>query len=180
MLKLDDIDKRLMRELQADARISSAALSRMVNLKEGAVRRRIDNLVKGGALRIVGVSDPDTLGLRTHAVIGMRITADQVEPLLLRFAEMREFSYVYQTIGQFDIMAVGFFPSNEQMRSFLLETLAPIEGVLETQTFLIMKTAKRSYRWGQSGEPTETKYINDDSASLIHGSRPERGAPDAP
>lgn len=166
-LKLDDIDKRLMRELQADARISNAALSRMVNLTEGAVRRRVDNLVKGGALRIVGVSDPYTMGLKTHAVISMRIAADQVEPLLVRFSQMREFSYVYQTIGQFDIMGVGFFSSNEQMREFLINTLAPIEGVLETQTFLIVKTAKRSYRWGEAGDNSATPYFNDDTASII-------------
>ncbi len=168
--KLDDIDRRLMRELQSDARISNAALSRLVNLTEGAVRRRIDNLVKGGALRIVGVSDPNALGLRTHAVIGMRIAADRVEPLLAEFSQMREFSYVYQTIGQFDIMAVGFFPSNERMREFLMHTLAPIDGVLETQTFLIMKTAKRSYRWGEAVDTDEAEALVDEEVDTVERS----------
>lgn len=150
--QLDEIDIRLIRELQQDARISNVALARKVDLTEGAVRRRIDNLIKAGALRIVGVGDPEWLGLKTHAVIGMRVAVGQIERLLEAFSHMREFSYVYQTTGQFDIMAVAFFHSNDQLRDFLTGTLGQLEGVLETQTFLIMKTAKRSFRWGESSD----------------------------
>jgi Lrp/AsnC family transcriptional regulator for asnA, asnC and gidA len=152
--QLDDIDKHLIRELQQNARVSNVALAKVVNLTEGAVRRRIDNMVKSGALRIVGVGDPERLGLRTHAVIGMKVAVGQVERLMDLFSGMREFSYVYQTAGQFDIMAVAFFPSNDQLRDFLTSTLGGLEGVLETQTFLIMKTAKRSFRWGEASDGT--------------------------
>jgi Lrp/AsnC family transcriptional regulator for asnA, asnC and gidA len=63
---------------------------------------------------------------------------------------MREFSYVYQTTGRFDIMAVAFFQSTDQLREFLTRTVGQIGGVIETETFLIMKTAKRSFRWGEA------------------------------
>lgn len=153
--ELDEIDQHLIRELQIDARISNVALAQKVNLTEGAVRRRIDNMIKSGALRIVGVGDPYWLGLRTHAVIGIRIAPGIMDEMLDRLATMREFSYVYQTTGQFDIMAVAFFHSNEQLRDFLTFTLGKLEGVIETQTFLIMKTAKRSFRWGEGAENTD-------------------------
>jgi Lrp/AsnC family transcriptional regulator for asnA, asnC and gidA len=159
--KLDDIDIRLIRELQTSARVSNVALARIVNLTEGAVRRRIDNLVSSGALRIVGVGDPEWLGLNVHAVIGIRAAAGQVDRLLQTFAGMREFSYVYQVTGQFDIMVVAFFPSNEHLRDFLTGTLGRMEGVIETQTFLIMKTAKRSFRWGEGAEGAEAEQAPD-------------------
>lgn len=139
----------LIRELQQDARVANLALAKKVGLTEGAVRRRIDHLVKSGTVRIVGVGDPERLGLHTHVVIGMRVEVGRIEALLDEFAQMREFSYVYQTTGQFDIMAVAFFRSNDQLRDFLTHTLAKIGGVIETQTFLIMKTAKRTFRWGE-------------------------------
>lgn len=150
--KLDDIDIRLIRELQNSARISNVALAKIVNLTEGAVRRRIDNLVSSGALRIVGVGDPEWLGLKVHAVIAIRVAAGQVDQLLEAFTAMREFSYVYQVTGKCDIMAVGFFPSNEHLREFLTTKIGRMEGVFETETFLIMKTAKRSFRWGEGSD----------------------------
>jgi Lrp/AsnC family transcriptional regulator, regulator for asnA, asnC and gidA len=147
--ELDEIDKALIRELQQDARVANMALGKKVGLTEGAVRRRIDNMIKSGTLRIVGVGDPERMGLKTHAVIGMRVEVSRIEALLEEFGRMREFSYVYQTTGQFDIMAVAFFNSNDQLREFLTRTLGQISGVIETHTFLIMKTAKRSFRWGE-------------------------------
>jgi Lrp/AsnC family transcriptional regulator for asnA, asnC and gidA len=144
--RLDETDIRLIRELQKDARVSNVALARLVNLTEGAVRRRIDNLVASGALRIIGVGIPEQLGFTTHAVIGMRVEAGKVEEVLEACARLHEFSFVYQVTGQFDIMAVAFFKSNDLLREFLTGRLGRMPGVIETQTFLIMKTAKRTFR----------------------------------
>ncbi len=156
----------LIRELQQDARVANLALAKKVGLTEGAVRRRIDFLIKSGTIRIVGVGNPEKLGLNTHVVIGMRVEPTRIDTLLDEFAQMREFSYVYQTTGQFDIMAVAFFASNEQLRDFLTRTLGQTSGVLETHTFLIMKTTKRSFRWGEGVEtPARGLKLREKSAA---------------
>jgi Lrp/AsnC family transcriptional regulator for asnA, asnC and gidA len=146
---LDEVDFALVREMQSDARQSNVALARKVKLTEGAVRRRIDNLLTRGALRIVAVADPEALGLNTHAVIGLRVDIDRIEPLSDELANMRELSYVYQTAGQFDIIVVGFFASNEQLRVFLTQRLGRLHGVKGTDTYLVLRTMKRSLRWGE-------------------------------
>lgn len=148
-IRLDEIDLTLVRELQSDARQSNVALARKVKLTEGAVRRRIDNLLTRGALRIVAVADPETLGLHTHAVIGLRVDIDRIEPLSDELANMRELSYVYQTAGQFDIIVVGFFASTEQLRVFLIKRLGQLQGVKGTDTYVVLRTMKRSLRWGE-------------------------------
>jgi Lrp/AsnC family transcriptional regulator for asnA, asnC and gidA len=147
--RLDEIDMALVRELQSDARQSNVALARKVKLTEGAVRRRIDNLLARGAVRIVAVADPETLGLQTHAVIGMRVDIDRIEPLSDELANMRELSYVYQTAGQFDLIVVGFFASTEQLRIFLTQRLGRLQGVKGTDTYVVLRTMKRSLRWGE-------------------------------
>jgi DNA-binding Lrp family transcriptional regulator len=149
-MRLDEIDLALVRELQSDARQSNVALARKVSLTEGAVRRRIDNLLTRGALRIVAVADPESLGLHTHAVIGLRVDIDRIEALSAELADMRELSYVYQTAGQFDLIVVGFFGSTEQLRVFLTQRLGRLQGVKGTDTFLVLRTMKRSLRWGET------------------------------
>ncbi len=146
----DEIDRQLIRELQSDARQSNVALAQKVGLTEGAVRRRIDNLLKTGGFRIVAIGDPELLGLRTHAVIGIRADMNRLEDLSAELTAMRELSYVYETTGQYDIMIVGFFASNEQLREFLTRKLAKVEGVISMDTFLVMRTVKRSFRWGEA------------------------------
>lgn len=153
---LDEIDRRLVRELQLDARQSNVALARKVGLTEGAVRRRIDNLLKSGGFRIVAVGDPELLGLRTHAVIGLRTDLNRIEQVTKELAAMRELSYVYETTGQFDVIVVGFFASNDQLREFLTRKLARLAGIIDSDTFLVMRTVKRSFRWGEAVESDES------------------------
>ena len=129
---LDRIDRMLLRELQSDARQSNVALAAKVGLTEGAVRRRIDNLLES-AFRIVAVGDPELLGLTTHAVIGIRAQVGEIERLAIALAEMRELSYVYETTGQSDIIVVGFFVSNGQLREFLTKKLAKVSGVIDSE-----------------------------------------------
>src|SRR5688572_22449931 len=147
---IDQIDRALLRSLQSDARQTNVELAREVGLTEGAVRRRIANLLATGALRIVGVVDPETIGLRTHAVIGLRIDVNRLEQLNRELAAMREISYLYETTGQYDLIVVGFFESNDQLRLFLTQKLARVRGILRSDTFHVMRTVKRSFRWGEA------------------------------
>jgi Lrp/AsnC family transcriptional regulator for asnA, asnC and gidA len=153
---LDPVDRLLLRELQTDARQSNVSLAAKVGLTEGAVRRRIDNLL-ASAFRIVAVGDPELLGLTTHAVIGIRAQVGEIERLASDLAEMRELSYVYETTGQFDIIVVGFFGSNGQLREFLIKKLAKVSGVIDSDTFLVMRTVKRSFRWGEGADDGTTE-----------------------
>ncbi|MFT4029112.1 MAG: Lrp/AsnC family transcriptional regulator [Protaetiibacter sp.] len=153
---LDAIDRKLISALQTDARVSNVELAKLVDLTEGAVRRRIDNLLKSKTLRIIGVGDPKRLGLNTHAVIGMRVEPQRIESVLDELVRRPEFSYVYQTLGQFDVVGVAFFPSNAELGDFMTDVLPQVEGVRETQTFLILNTPKRSFMFGEDNAIRET------------------------
>lgn len=59
---------------------------------------------------------------------------------------MPELSFVYETFGPYDLIVVGFFPSVEDLRTFLTTKVASLAGVMRTDTFHIMRTVKRSYR----------------------------------
>lgn len=152
---LDDVDRKLIAELQSDARISNVDLAKIVNLTEGAVRRRIDRMLKSKALRIIGVGDPRQMGLTTHAVIGLKADLKRIDGILAELAAMPQFSFVYQTLGQFDVVGVAYFPSNADLGDFLTNELAQVPGVREMQTFLIMNTSKRAFLFGEVSNVAE-------------------------
>ena len=59
---LDDLSKQIIEQLQQDGRRSYAAIGKAVGLSEAAVRQRVQRLIDVGAMQIVAVTDPMTLG----------------------------------------------------------------------------------------------------------------------
>lgn len=90
MLRMDDIDHRIISCLVADARSSYADIGGNVGLSAPAVKRRVDRLKDEGVIRgFTAVVDPEALGWGTEAfvevhcrgnVVPNRITAS-LEPL---------------------------------------------------------------------------------------------------
>lgn len=146
---LDDLDIAIMRELQDDGRQSNVSLAKKVNLTEGAVRRRLERLLQSGVFRIGAVGDPTLLGLHAHAILAIRCELSEASDFAERLAAMPELSYVYEVTGAYDVMAVGFFESNETLHKFRTTKLAHEPGIVACDTFMVISTAKRSFRWGE-------------------------------
>lgn len=70
---LDETDRRLLSELQANARLTLAELGRRVGLSSPAVSERLDRLERTGVIRGYHAElDPRALGLALSAVIRVR------------------------------------------------------------------------------------------------------------
>jgi Lrp/AsnC family transcriptional regulator, leucine-responsive regulatory protein len=82
---LDAVNRRLLRELQADARLSLAELGRRVGLSAPAVGDRLQRLQEAGVVRGYRAElDPAALGLPLGVIIRVRPAAGE----LLKVAEL--------------------------------------------------------------------------------------------
>jgi Lrp/AsnC family transcriptional regulator, leucine-responsive regulatory protein len=71
--QIDDIDRKLLAELQEDARVSNAELGRRVGLSAPAVAERLGRLVEGGVITgFHAAVDPRALGFSLSAVLRIR------------------------------------------------------------------------------------------------------------
>lgn len=162
MQKFDQIDFRLIEMLEVDGRLTNAALGTAVGLTEGAVRRRVSNLITSGAVRIVGVSRAEIHGLKLHCMVCLNVNFSDVEHVIDDLLAMTELRFVYETVGRFNVIAVGFFADNEGFHDFLKTKLAPIPGISNLETQVIMTTAKRDY--GLSGKMRSVAVASVDHA----------------
>jgi Lrp/AsnC family leucine-responsive transcriptional regulator len=79
-LVLDDANRRLLTELQADARLSFAELGRRVGLSSPAVADRLQRLEQNGTIRGYHADvDPPAVGLPLSAIIRIRPSPGQVQ-----------------------------------------------------------------------------------------------------
>lgn len=143
---LDDLSKRIIEQLQQDGRRSYAAIGKAVGLSEAAVRQRVQRLVDVGAMQIVGVTDPLTLGFLRQAMVGVRCGGD-LERVAAELAGMDEIDYVVITAGAFDLL-IEVVCENDDRLLEILGRVRSIPSVTATETFVYLKLCKQTYTWG--------------------------------
>jgi len=144
---LDDVNKRIIEQLQRDGRLSYAALAKIVGLSEAAVRQRVQRLLDTGVMQIVAVTDPLTLGFARQAMIGIKITGD-MRSVANKLAEIPEVDYVVICAGSYDLLVELVCTDDDHLLNLLNDTIRTISGVTATETFVYLKLAKQSYAWG--------------------------------
>jgi len=144
---LDDLNKRIIEQLQRDGRMSYAALAKTVGLSEAAVRQRVQRLLDTGVMQIVAVTDPLSLGFARQVMVGIRVTGD-LRPVADTLAAMPEIDYVVMCAGSFDLLVEIVCTDDEHLLKILNDTVRTIPGVASTETFVYLKLAKQTYAWG--------------------------------
>ena len=143
---LDDVSKQIIEQLQQDGRRSYAAIGKAVGLSEAAVRQRVQRLIEVGAMQIVAVTDPMTLGFLRQTMIGIRCDGD-LERVADHLAGMDEIDYVVITAGSFDLLIEVVCENDDQLLDILSRVRA-IPSVTTTETFVYLKLRKQTYGWG--------------------------------
>jgi Lrp/AsnC family transcriptional regulator, leucine-responsive regulatory protein len=98
---LDAVNRSLLAELQADARLSVAELGRRVGLSAPAVAERIGRLERAGVITGYHADiDPRALGYQLAAIVRIRPANRQLQRIPQLAAEMPEVVECYRITGE--------------------------------------------------------------------------------
>ncbi len=143
--RLDNIDQHIIEAMRKDGREAFAQIAEQLNVSPGMIRQRYNRLVELGYLKVVAVTNPLMMGMRTLALIGIRTDGRKMLQVAENVAKLREVVYLVIVSGRYDIMAEVFCKDDEDMLKFLTERLAKVDGIRETETFMHMKIMKEIY-----------------------------------
>ena len=146
-VRLDDVSKAIIEQLQEDGRQSYATIAKHVGLSEAAVRQRVQRLLDQEVMQIVAVTDPLQVGFRRQAMIGIRVDGD-LTTVADKLTGMPEVSYVVTTAGSFDLLAEVVCEDDAQLLELLTRQIRTLPGVQTTETFVYLKLNKQHYNWG--------------------------------
>jgi len=152
---LDEKDRAIVSILQYDGRTPFTKIAEELNITEGSVRNRVKRLIETQKLKIVGIAQPEEMGWTEAGIIGINVQADRIMEVADAIAQLPEVSYLIQAAGEFDFFAEVYCKDREHFVSFLNNRLQKIPGVDRTQSFLILKMHKLSYRWGEAEPPSK-------------------------
>lgn len=145
-LRLDDVDRKILRSFRFGARMSNSEIARQVGVSEGTVRRRLSALREAGVLKFIAITDPRTVGFNLYTLIGIRADGDKVSEIAKKLAELPEVPYAAISMGSFDIWIGALFPSTDEWLEFRTK-LAKIRGIRDTETFQITRVLKQNFDW---------------------------------
>ncbi len=144
---LDDIDKRIIEQLQQDGRRPYTQMAPAVGLSEAAVRQRVQRLIDAGVMQIVAVTDPRVMGYSRQAMIGIKVTGD-TRTVADQLSALPEVEYVVLTAGSHDILVEVVVEDDEHLIEVLNDKIRSIDGVRETEAYLYLRIHKETYQWG--------------------------------
>ena len=144
---LDDSDKAIVELLQEDGRMSYTRIARVVGLSEAAVRTRVQRLIEGNVVQIVGVTDPLRLGFRRQAMVGVKTEGD-ISTVADTLAAIPEVDYVVFVGGSYDLLFEIVCEDDDHLLETINKRVRTLSGVRSTESFVYMKLRKQTYTWG--------------------------------
>jgi Lrp/AsnC family transcriptional regulator, leucine-responsive regulatory protein len=98
---LDDVNRRLLRELHAEPRISMSALARRVGMSAPAVTERVQRMERAGVITGYRMQvDPAALGLPVAAFARIRPAPGQLPKIAELAAQLPEVSECHRITGE--------------------------------------------------------------------------------
>lgn len=149
-LTLDRIDKKILEQLQRNARITNLELAESVGLSPTPCARRMKRLEDAGVIRDhVTLLDETVLGLSLTAMISISMDRhtperfENFEKQIQRFPEIVECSIVTGQSADYLLKAV--LPDMARYEEFLLGRLTKIDGVTGVHSsFVLRKVINRT------------------------------------
>ena len=146
--KLDKLDCRMIRLLQIDGRMSNIAIAQKLGISEYTVRNRLKRLLENKTIKIVAVANPIDLGFEIAGNLKIKIDLKKADQVLENLKKIDELIWVALTTGGTDIDVDFITRSLKEFQDLIFKKISGIDGVLSTETSLMVDLVKDKYDWG--------------------------------
>jgi Lrp/AsnC family leucine-responsive transcriptional regulator len=148
-LQLDEIDYRILRELQFNARVSNVQLAEKVGLSASPCWNRLHRLEDEGIIeKYVTIFNHEALGVPDTVIIEARLDHHDDE-ILRKFedqlARLPEVVEAYLVTGEYDYYIKVAVAGTAGYERFLRDKLYKIPGISHSRSSFTLRCLKRSF-----------------------------------
>lgn len=141
MMKIDEIDRKILELLVQDASISVPKLSKKINVNASVCYSRIKRLLHRNLIKkYTIVVNEEILGYPIGALVGLNADVRYRENILGKIKDLPETRVIQEVTGRFDIMMEIRASSLDDLHRIVTGSIGQIEGVIRTETFIELKT----------------------------------------
>lgn len=143
---LDELDLRILRLLNADARKSYRDIAKTVDASLSTVSNRIRKLEREGVVTgYAPLLSEARLGFDVLAVVGVKIHKGRLLEVQRRIAKDDRVTHVYDVTGEWDSIVVVRLKSTRELDGFI-KRLGSMEHVENTYTQVVLNVVKEERR----------------------------------
>lgn len=144
--RLDEIDRKILAELQADGRMTNVELAKRVGISAPPCLRRVRTLEEAGFIRGYHADvDPRELGfeVQVFAMVGLQSQAEaDLSAFEARCAAWPLVRECHMLNGEVDFILKCVAPDLSTFQNFLTEELTAADNVVSVKTSLVIRGAK--------------------------------------
>lgn len=147
---LDEIDRRILAEMQINGRITNAELADKVGVAPSTCIARVRNLISRGVISgFTALVDPRSLGLGLEVLVSVTVRSGARQRISELADELRELPEVLQLFflgGVEDFIIHLAARDSDHVRDFVLEHLSEHPAVSSTRTSLVFSHHRNPVR----------------------------------
>ncbi|RLG95723.1 AsnC family transcriptional regulator [Candidatus Bathyarchaeota archaeon] len=145
-VKIDDIDREILRMLQDNSRVAFKRIAEKVGVSEATIFVRVKNLRKKGVIkRFTVIVSPELLGKSLTAFVLINSEPKKLESVLETLSNMDDVYEVYDVTGTYYIIA-KIRTENKESLTKIIDRIGMIDGITRTETAIVLKSVKEETR----------------------------------
>jgi DNA-binding Lrp family transcriptional regulator len=139
---MDEVDRKIIVQLQADGRASLEELAKTTGYTSMGAKKRLEKLLKKGTIKVSALINPNELGLHPAIVMLEMESAEAMQNLLDRFEDCPRVIQIFKTIGGYNLIALVIAENQETLESISMEkcSLRCSKGIRRSEFYPISDT----------------------------------------
>ncbi len=143
---MDDIDRKIIRLLQKDARKSFNKIADSIGIAVGTAYNRVKSLEDRGILKGYTIMlDSAKLGYGLTALILIEAEGRYLPEVEKELSKLDEVICIYDITGDYDVAVVARFKNRDTLNSFIKSALK-MPHVTRTVTNVVLNVVKEDFR----------------------------------
>jgi DNA-binding Lrp family transcriptional regulator len=118
---LDDVDKRLITQLQVDGRTKMRDLAKSTGLTSMGTKKRLQKLLGRGSIKVAALLNPYFFKLFPAIVMCEMESAEAMQNLVDRFKDCPRVIHIFKTLGGYNLIALVVAEDQDTLESISVE-----------------------------------------------------------
>ena len=154
-VKLNGTDWALIEELAKDGRTNPVVLAGKLGIHVTTVYRRISALIKGNIIKISGIPNPSRLGYSANAFIILDVDPKEAANTCSSLYSCPEVYFILTLNNRSGMIVCLHTKNTEMLYEFLKKKIAPLKGLINTETLIRAAVHKTYYGWSMETDAND-------------------------
>jgi DNA-binding Lrp family transcriptional regulator len=139
---LDEIDKKIIKQLQTDGRTTLNDLAKIIGFTSMGTKKRLERLIEKDVIKVSALLNPSALKLHPAIIMLEMENAEAMQDLLKRFEQCPRVVQIFKTVGGYNLIALVVAETPETLESISMEkcSLRCSKGIRRSEFYPVSET----------------------------------------